>query len=124
MQDWFEIFGSALVQGMAADFTQLKGALNENFPAIRNKELEVKFYSAHQSRDQEPSDFIYDLLKVHKKLGLKMSEEGLVEHILVRFEPQVQDYVEVRNPTTTDKLLQVLSKFEKGIRPGKHRVRE
>ncbi|GFT60758.1 hypothetical protein TNCV_3286711 [Trichonephila clavipes] len=41
-----------------------------------------------------------------------MSEEGLVEHILVRLVPQVQDYVEVRNPTTRAQLLRVISKFE------------
>ncbi|GFX75425.1 uncharacterized protein TNCV_2546961 [Trichonephila clavipes] len=41
-----------------------------------------------------------------------MSEEELVEHILARLEPQVQDYVEVRNSTTRAQLLQVISKFE------------
>ncbi|GFX06337.1 uncharacterized protein TNCV_505561 [Trichonephila clavipes] len=42
--------------------------------------------------DQEPTDFTYDLLKIHKKLGL--------------------DYVEVRNPETAAQLLEVLAKFE------------
>ncbi|GFW98260.1 uncharacterized protein TNCV_995511, partial [Trichonephila clavipes] len=65
-----------------------------------------------ERRGQKPTDFIYDLLKVHKKLGLKTSKEALVEHIFARLEPQVQDYVEVRNSTTTAKLLQVMSKFE------------
>ncbi|GFV33700.1 hypothetical protein TNCV_4568151 [Trichonephila clavipes] len=41
-----------------------------------------------------------------------MSEEGLVEHILARLEPPVQDYVEVRNPSTRAQLLQVVSKPE------------
>ncbi|GFW78810.1 uncharacterized protein TNCV_4262301 [Trichonephila clavipes] len=41
-----------------------------------------------------------------------MSEEALVDHIFVRLEPQVQDYVEVRNPQNTVQLLEVLSKFE------------
>ncbi|GFT72331.1 retrovirus-related Pol polyprotein from transposon opus [Trichonephila clavipes] len=77
------------------DFAQLKEALTRMFPVVRNrKDLEVKFYLAHQGRCQEPSDFIYDLLKVHKKLGLKMSEDALVEHIFARPKPQVQDYVE------------------------------
>ncbi|GFS61482.1 uncharacterized protein TNCV_4312051 [Trichonephila clavipes] len=112
-KDWFEIFGYALVHGTATNFAQSKEALTENFPVVRNKkELEVKFYSSHQNRGQEPPDFIYDLLKIHKKLGLNMFEEGLVEHILARLEPQVDDYVEVRNPTTRAKLLQVISKFE------------
>ncbi|GFV80801.1 uncharacterized protein TNCV_1901161 [Trichonephila clavipes] len=41
-----------------------------------------------------------------------MSEKALVDHIFVRFEPQVQDYVEVHNPQTTIQLLEVLAKFE------------
>ncbi|GFW70191.1 uncharacterized protein TNCV_4467501 [Trichonephila clavipes] len=41
-----------------------------------------------------------------------MSEKALVDHIFVRLEPQVQDYVEVRNPQNTIQLLEVLAKFE------------
>ncbi|PRD23223.1 UNVERIFIED_CONTAM: hypothetical protein NCL1_46993 [Trichonephila clavipes] len=47
-----------------------------------------------------------------KKLELGMSEEALEDHIFVRLKPQVQDYVEVRNPQNTVQLLEVLSKFE------------
>ncbi|GFV28697.1 uncharacterized protein TNCV_3986471 [Trichonephila clavipes] len=81
-KDRYEIFGSTLVQDTATDFVQLKEALTKNFPVVWNrKDLEVKFYSTYQSRGQEPTDFIYDLLKVQSKLGLKMSEEALVVHI-------------------------------------------
>ncbi|GFU63937.1 uncharacterized protein TNCV_1939621 [Trichonephila clavipes] len=73
-------------------------ALSKVFPAILNmKDLEIRFYSSQQRRYQEPTDFIYDLLQLHKQLELGMSEEALVDHIFVRLEPQVQDYVEVRN---------------------------
>ncbi|GFY06746.1 uncharacterized protein TNCV_2202831 [Trichonephila clavipes] len=41
-----------------------------------------------------------------------MSEKALVDHIFVRLEPQVQDYVEVHNPQTAIQLLEVLAKFE------------
>ncbi|GFS58157.1 uncharacterized protein TNCV_1411321 [Trichonephila clavipes] len=41
-----------------------------------------------------------------------MSEKALVDHSFVRLQPQVQDYVEVRNPQNTVKLLEVLVKFE------------
>ncbi|GFV13258.1 uncharacterized protein TNCV_3655781 [Trichonephila clavipes] len=41
-----------------------------------------------------------------------MSEKALVDHIFVRLEPQVQDYVEVRNPQNAIQLLEVLAKFE------------
>ncbi|GFV65178.1 uncharacterized protein TNCV_2148701 [Trichonephila clavipes] len=87
-------------------------ALSKAFPAIRNKNLEIRFYSSQQRRDQEPTDFIYDLLKLHKQLGLGMSEEALVDHIFVRLKPKVQDYGEARNPQNTVQLLEVLSKFE------------
>ncbi|GFU97434.1 uncharacterized protein TNCV_1912891 [Trichonephila clavipes] len=41
-----------------------------------------------------------------------MSKEALGDHIFVRLEPQVQEYVEVRNPKTTAQLLEVLAEFE------------
>ncbi|GFX01451.1 uncharacterized protein TNCV_1864251 [Trichonephila clavipes] len=41
-----------------------------------------------------------------------MLEEALGDHNFVSLEPQVQDYVEVRNPTTTAQLLEVLAKFQ------------
>ncbi|GFY17650.1 uncharacterized protein TNCV_1073851 [Trichonephila clavipes] len=41
-----------------------------------------------------------------------MSEKALVDHIFVRLEPHVQDYVEVRNAQTAIQLLEVLAKFE------------
>ncbi|GFW76410.1 uncharacterized protein TNCV_1581891 [Trichonephila clavipes] len=86
--DCYEIFGSNLVQETATDFLQLKEALTENFPVVQNRnDLELKFYLVHQ-------------------------KEALVEHVFARLEPQVQDYVEIRIPTTTAKLLQVMSKFE------------
>ncbi|GFW22014.1 RNA-directed DNA polymerase from mobile element jockey [Trichonephila clavipes] len=112
-QDWYQIFGSALVQNTATDFAQLKAALSKAFLAIRNKkDLEIKFYASQQRRNEEPTDFVYDLLKLCKKLKLGVSLEAPVDHIFVRLEPQVQDYVEVRNPQNTVQVLEVLSKFE------------
>ncbi|GFY29877.1 uncharacterized protein TNCV_4071901 [Trichonephila clavipes] len=92
--DWYQIFGSTLVQNTATDFAQLKA-----FPAIQNKkDLETRFYASQQRQNQEPTDFVYDLLKLNKKLELGISEKALVDHIFVRLEPQVQHYVELRNP--------------------------
>ncbi|GFS98023.1 uncharacterized protein TNCV_2019471 [Trichonephila clavipes] len=110
---WYEIFGSELVQNTATDFTQLKEALSKVFPAIQNrKDLETRFYASQQRQNKEPTDFVYDLLKLQKKLDLGMSEKALVDHIFVRLEPQVQDYVEVRNPQNAIQLLEVLAKFQ------------
>ncbi|GFX75916.1 uncharacterized protein TNCV_2238881 [Trichonephila clavipes] len=116
-RNWYEIFGSELVQNTATAFAQFKAALTKNFPVIHNKkDLESQFYASQQNRDQDPTDFIYDQLKVRIKLGLSMPEEALVDQIFVRLEPLVQDYVEVRNPTTTAQLSEVLAKFEEEIR--------
>ncbi|GFX53577.1 uncharacterized protein TNCV_2326921 [Trichonephila clavipes] len=44
-QDWYQIFGSALVQNTATDLAPLKMALSKAFPAIRNKkDLDIRFY--------------------------------------------------------------------------------
>ncbi|GFW51363.1 uncharacterized protein TNCV_3254921 [Trichonephila clavipes] len=111
--DWYQIFGSTLVQNTATDFAQLKAALSKAYPAIQNKkELETRFYASQQRKNQEPTDFVYDLLKLNKKLELGRSEKALVDHIFVRLEPQVQDYVEGRNPQTEIQFLKVLAKFE------------
>ncbi|GFU98463.1 uncharacterized protein TNCV_3652941 [Trichonephila clavipes] len=42
-----------------------------------------------------------------------MSEKSLVDHIFVRLEPQVQDYVEVRNPQNTIQLSEVAKFVER-----------
>ncbi|GFW73754.1 uncharacterized protein TNCV_1542081 [Trichonephila clavipes] len=111
--DWYQIFRSTLVQNTATDFAQLKAALSKAFPAIQNrKDLETRYYASQQRQNHEPTDFVYDLLKLNKKLELGMSEKALVDHIFVRLEPQVQDYVEVRNPQTAIQLLEELAKFE------------
>ncbi|GFV20515.1 uncharacterized protein TNCV_4142761 [Trichonephila clavipes] len=111
--NWYQIFGSTLVQNTATDFAQLKAALSKAFPAIQNKKgLETRFYASQQRQNQEPTDFVYDILKLNKKLELGMSEKALVDHIFVRLVPQVQDYVGVRNPQTVIQLLEVLAKFE------------
>ncbi|GFU49564.1 uncharacterized protein TNCV_1591001 [Trichonephila clavipes] len=91
----------------------LRAALSTAFPAIQNrKDLETRFYASQQGKSQEPTDFAYDLLKLQKRLELGMSEKALVDHIFIRLEPQIQDYVEVRTPENTVQLLEVLAKFE------------
>ncbi|GFV25786.1 transposable element Tcb2 transposase [Trichonephila clavipes] len=47
-----------------------------------------------------------------KALKIEMTELCLIQHVVSHLEPQVQDYVEVRNPTTRAQLLLVISKFD------------
>ncbi|GFY20920.1 uncharacterized protein TNCV_3989641 [Trichonephila clavipes] len=111
--DWFEVLGCRVIEDKATDYEHLKKALSEQFPVVRNRsELETRFYSSSQRRDQQPSDFIYELLKIHKVLKLKMSEEKLIDHVVSRLEPQILDSVEVRHPQNTANLLQIVDKYE------------
>ncbi|GFT71749.1 uncharacterized protein TNCV_3199871 [Trichonephila clavipes] len=111
--DWFEVLGYRVIEDKTTDYAHLKQALSEQFPVVRNRsELETRFYSSSQRRDQQSSDFIYELLKIHKVLKLEMSEEKLIDHVVSRLEPQILDYVEVRHPRNTANLLQIVDKYE------------
>ncbi|GFT13358.1 uncharacterized protein TNCV_1551041 [Trichonephila clavipes] len=93
------------------DYAQLKHSLTEQFPVLQNRsELETRFYASYQN--QRPSDFVYELLKIHKNIKLEGAEEKLLDHIISRLEPQLLDYVEVRHPQTTFSLLQLIDKYE------------
>ncbi|GFW85077.1 uncharacterized protein TNCV_3248171 [Trichonephila clavipes] len=110
--DWFEVLGYRVIEDKATDYAHLKKVVR-NCPVVRNRsELETRFYSSSQKRDQHPSDFIYELLKIHKVLKLEMSEEKLIDHVVSRLEPQILDYVEVRHPQNTANLLQIVDKYE------------
>ncbi|GFV22571.1 uncharacterized protein TNCV_2077631 [Trichonephila clavipes] len=111
--DWFEVLGYRVIEDKATDYAHLKQALSAQFPVVRNRsEVETRFYSSSQRRDQQPSDFIYELLKIHKVLKPEMSEEKLIDHVVSRLEPQILDYVEVRHPQNTANLLQIVDKYE------------
>ncbi|GFV74547.1 uncharacterized protein TNCV_5129891 [Trichonephila clavipes] len=109
----FEVLGYRVVEDKVTDYAHLKQALTEQFPVVRNRsELETRFYSSSQKHNQKPSDFVYDLLKIHKQLKLEMTEEKLLDHVISRLEPHILDYVEVRYPQTTSNLLQIIDKYE------------
>ncbi|GFU80458.1 uncharacterized protein TNCV_3845421 [Trichonephila clavipes] len=113
VKDWFEALGYRVVEHKATDYAHLKQAMTEQFPVVRNRsELETRFYSSSQKDNQKPSDFLYDLLKIHKQLKLEMMEGKLLDHVISRLEPQILDYVEVRHPQTTSNLLQIIDKYE------------
>ncbi|GFW59649.1 uncharacterized protein TNCV_2756581 [Trichonephila clavipes] len=112
--DWFEVLGYRVIEDKTTDYAHLKQALSEQFPVVRNRsELETLIlFLITKRRDQQPSDFIYELLKIHKILKLEMSEEKLIDHVVSRLEPQILDYVEVRHPRNTANLLQIVDKYE------------
>ncbi|GFX84784.1 retrovirus-related Pol polyprotein from transposon 297 [Trichonephila clavipes] len=84
-QDWFEVLGYRFVEDKAMDYAHLKQALSEQFPVVRNRsELETRFFASSQKHNQKHSDFVYDLLKIHKILKLEMTEEKLIDHIISR----------------------------------------
>ncbi|GFX39851.1 uncharacterized protein TNCV_2646141 [Trichonephila clavipes] len=107
------VWGYRVVEDKATDYAHLKQALTEQFPVVRNRsELENRFFASSQKHNQKPSDFVYDLLNIHKFLKLEMTEEKLTYHVISRLEPQILDYVEVRLPQTTSNLLQINDKYE------------
>ncbi|GFS95668.1 uncharacterized protein TNCV_886221 [Trichonephila clavipes] len=100
--DWFDVLRYKFLDEKATDYANLKEALMEHFPVVRNRlELETRFYASYQNYNQKPSNFVYEFLKIHKQLKLEMAEEKLLDHIISRLEPQLLDYVEVRHPQTT-----------------------
>ncbi|GFT20201.1 uncharacterized protein TNCV_4060151 [Trichonephila clavipes] len=61
-QDWYQIFGSTLVQNTATDFAQLKMALSKAFPAIRNKkDLEIKFYMRYNREETRSQQILFTI---------------------------------------------------------------
>ncbi|GFX19421.1 uncharacterized protein TNCV_472731 [Trichonephila clavipes] len=93
--NWFEVIGYKAEEDNSTDYAHLKQALTEEFPVVRNRsELKTRFYASSQKHNQKPSDFGYDLLKIHKILKLEMTEEKLLDHVISRLEPQILDYVE------------------------------
>ncbi|GFT28153.1 retrovirus-related Pol polyprotein from transposon 17.6 [Trichonephila clavipes] len=46
------------------------------------------------------------------RLGLNISEESLVEHTIARLEPQLMEYLEIRNPNSRSQLLKMITKYE------------
>ncbi|GFT30916.1 uncharacterized protein TNCV_1682941 [Trichonephila clavipes] len=105
----------AIIVSSDAEDEILIPALSRNmtrFPVVRNRsELETRFFASPQKHNQQPSDFVYDLLKIHKILKLEMTEEKFIDHNS-RLEPQILDYVEVKPPQTTSNLLQIIDKYE------------
>ncbi|GFY00885.1 uncharacterized protein TNCV_4529041 [Trichonephila clavipes] len=111
--DWFEVLGYRVVKDKATDYVHLKQALSEKFPVVRNRsELETRFYSSSQKHNKKPSDFVYDLFKIHKILKLEITEENPIDYIISKLEPHILDYVEVRHSQTTSNLLQIIDKYE------------
>ncbi|GFX37570.1 uncharacterized protein TNCV_3200941 [Trichonephila clavipes] len=117
--DWFQVLGYRVVEDKATDYAHLKQALTEQFPVVRNRS---ELYAFSQKHNQKPSDFVYDLLKIHKQLKLEMTEEKLLDHVISRLEPQILDYVEVRHPQTTSNLLQIIDKESAAKIGGKREV--
>ncbi|GFT65690.1 uncharacterized protein TNCV_4440201 [Trichonephila clavipes] len=71
--DWFDVLGYRVVEDKAKDYAHLKQALTEQFPVVRNRsELETRH---SKITTKKPSDFVYELLKIHKQLKLDTREE-------------------------------------------------
>ncbi|GFV37769.1 uncharacterized protein TNCV_3040271 [Trichonephila clavipes] len=111
--DWFQVLCYRVVEDKTTDYALLKQALTEQYPVVTNRsELGTRFFASSQKHNQKPSDFVYDLLNIHKILKLEMTEEKLIDHVISRLEPHIVDYVEVRHPQMKSNLLQIIDKYE------------
>ncbi|GFY06536.1 uncharacterized protein TNCV_3523921 [Trichonephila clavipes] len=91
----FQGWRTRVVEDKVTDYVHLNQALIEQIPVVRNRsELETRFYASSQKNNQKPSDFVYQLLKIHKILKLEITEEKLLDHVISRSEPQILDYGE------------------------------
>ncbi|GFU93000.1 hypothetical protein TNCV_2081461 [Trichonephila clavipes] len=52
------------------------------------------------------------LLKIYKMMNFGITEEGLINHLMMRLSPQGFDFVEFQNLTTKAHLLQLLATYE------------
>ncbi|GFV03018.1 retrovirus-related Pol polyprotein from transposon 297 [Trichonephila clavipes] len=115
--DCLDVLGYRVIDEKATNYAHLKQALKEQFPVVRNRsEIEVRFYALYQNHNQRPSDFVYELLQIHKQLNLDMVGEILLDHVTSRLKPQLLDYVEEKHPQKTSSLLQIIDKYEEGDR--------
>ncbi|GFT06957.1 uncharacterized protein TNCV_1415231 [Trichonephila clavipes] len=86
-----------VVEEKETDYAQLKQALTKQFPVVRKRsEFETRFYASYQNHNRKPSNFVYELLKIHKQLKLDMVEQKLLDHVISRLQPQLLDYVEIQ----------------------------
>ncbi|GFX38712.1 uncharacterized protein TNCV_4188011 [Trichonephila clavipes] len=79
-------------------------------PLGHEDNLEVRHHLRANTLQWRPSRFNFPHSDVGGAAGLGGLQESA--HFFVRLEPQVQDYIDVRNPKTTVQLLEVLAKFE------------
>ncbi|GFT39168.1 uncharacterized protein TNCV_3686701 [Trichonephila clavipes] len=64
-QDWYQIFGSALVQNTATDFAQLKAALSKAFPAVQiRKDLRDQVLGVSTETEPGADGFCLRFIKI------------------------------------------------------------
>ncbi|KFM61980.1 hypothetical protein X975_01426, partial [Stegodyphus mimosarum] len=113
---WFKCIGKNLLGEPGSPtytYENFKNSLVKASPVVRDRaRLEAKLFSRYQEKIEDLSNFILRKIQVFKLLYGSRWDPEIIQIILPRLLPQVQDFIELRNPTTLDKLFELAVQFE------------
>ncbi|KFM73065.1 Retrovirus-related Pol polyprotein from transposon 17.6, partial [Stegodyphus mimosarum] len=113
---WFKCIGKNLLGEPGSPtytYENFKNSLVKAFPVVRDRaRLEAELFSRYQERIEDLSNFILRKIQVFKLLYGSRPDPEIIQVILPRLLPQVQDFIELRNPTTLDRLFELAVQFE------------
>ncbi|KFM75075.1 Transposable element Tc3 transposase, partial [Stegodyphus mimosarum] len=113
---WFKCIGKNLLGEPGSPtytYENFKSSLVKAFPVVRDRaRLEEERFSRYQEKIEDLSNFILRKIQVFKLLYGSRPDPEVIQIILPRLLPQVQDCIELRNPTTLDRLFELAVQFE------------
>lgn len=96
----------------SSKYKTFKKALLAAFPARRNNvQLEAEFFASRQRASEAPEAFVSRMTMLHRELNLEYVPQKLVEHIVNRLKPEVQDFLELRKIESGVELYDVLARY-------------
>ncbi|KFM75074.1 hypothetical protein X975_15165, partial [Stegodyphus mimosarum] len=114
--NWFKCVGKNLLGEPGSPtytYENFKNSLVKAFPIVRDRaRLEAELFSRYQEKIEDLSNFILRKIQVFKLLYRNRPDSKIIQIILPRLLPQVQDFIELRNPTTLDNLFELAVQFE------------
>ncbi|KFM63797.1 Retrovirus-related Pol polyprotein from transposon 297, partial [Stegodyphus mimosarum] len=113
---WYKCIGKCLLGEPGTPtytYENFKLAILRAFPVVKDRaKLEAELFSKYQQRVDELSEFILRKIQVFKLLYGTRPDPEIIQIILPRLLPSIQDFMELRNPVTLDKLFELAVQFE------------
>ncbi|KFM66014.1 hypothetical protein X975_22537, partial [Stegodyphus mimosarum] len=95
------------------NFENFKVPLLKAFPIVKNcAKLEAELNSFYQRKVEHLAEFILLKVKLVNMLYRKKPDNEVIEIILPRLLPAIQDFMELRNPRTLEELFELAVKFQ------------